>query len=129
MSYADLEIRILERQNSGYPVEITLEGTREFPRGHLDLSQLPWVPGVDSVADGLRLFQWLFTETMPIILLPSSGLKPYLEKYVVAIKANIPGAVRSGYRLLGRLCWSGSPAACFVCDASGAGSPSWPRCP
>ena len=53
---------------------------------------------------GGRAKKRLFTETEPIILLPSSGLRPYLEKYMVAIRANIPGAVRSGYLLLGRLC-------------------------
>jgi hypothetical protein len=35
-AYADLEIRILERQAQGYPVEITLNNEQEFPRGSLD---------------------------------------------------------------------------------------------
>ena len=38
-TYADLEIRILERQEEGYPVEMTLNREQEFPRGvlHPDL--------------------------------------------------------------------------------------------
>ncbi len=34
--YTDLEIRIQARQAHGYPVEITLDGRQEFPRGYLD---------------------------------------------------------------------------------------------
>jgi len=33
--YADLEIRILKREDAGYPVEITLDSGQEFPRGFL----------------------------------------------------------------------------------------------
>ncbi len=39
--YADLEIRILDRQAAGYPVELTLTG-RQFPLGFLDPGALPW---------------------------------------------------------------------------------------
>lgn len=58
--YADLEIRILGRQDEGYPVEITVNNEQEFPRGHLDLDFLPWVPTAVPAEDGERLFQWLF---------------------------------------------------------------------
>jgi hypothetical protein len=34
-TYADLEIRLLERQEGGYPVEMTLDREQEFPRGVL----------------------------------------------------------------------------------------------
>ena len=36
-AYADLEIRILEQQAQGYPVEITLNHEQEFARGS-------WIP-------------------------------------------------------------------------------------
>lgn len=62
MPYTDLEIRILEKQAQGYPVEITFSGEQEFPRGFLDDSQLPWQPGSSSTADGERLFNWLFSD-------------------------------------------------------------------
>jgi len=45
LSYADLEIRILEQQAEGYPVEITFKGEQEFPRGYLAPDLLPWVAG------------------------------------------------------------------------------------
>jgi hypothetical protein len=41
--YAGLEIRILEKRERGYPVEITLSGEQEFPRGSLRPDILPWV--------------------------------------------------------------------------------------
>ncbi len=34
-SYVDLELRILELQEDGYPVEITFSGEQEFPRRFL----------------------------------------------------------------------------------------------
>jgi hypothetical protein len=59
--YADLEIRLLERGSEGYPVEMTLDGQQEFPRGMLDPATLPlpWVPSAGPAADGERLFRWL----------------------------------------------------------------------
>jgi hypothetical protein len=49
--YADLEIRILDRQTAGYPVELTLPG-RQFARGFLapDALPLPWVHSADPAA-------------------------------------------------------------------------------
>jgi hypothetical protein len=61
--YADLEIRILDRQAAGYPVELTLVG-RQFPRGFLapDALPLPWPPSADPTADGERLARWLLAD-------------------------------------------------------------------
>ncbi|HSN74095.1 MAG TPA: CHAT domain-containing protein, partial [Anaerolineae bacterium] len=74
-TYADLEIRILDRQPQGYPVELTLDGERQFARGFLDPSLLPWAPGVDPEADGERLFAWLFgDETLKLAWAKASGL-------------------------------------------------------
>ena len=58
-SYADLEIRILDRQEQGYPVEITLNGEQEYPRGFLAADVLPWVGGASAAEDGRRLFALL----------------------------------------------------------------------
>lgn len=58
--YADLEIRILKRQDAGYPVEITLNGDQEFPHGFLAADILPWTSTGDPRADGERLFAALF---------------------------------------------------------------------
>ncbi|MEM7028675.1 MAG: CHAT domain-containing protein, partial [Chloroflexota bacterium] len=62
ISHADLQIRILELENEGYPVEITFFGEQEFPRGYLDPGELPWVAGSSPIEDGERLFEWLFAD-------------------------------------------------------------------
>lgn len=62
LSHADLEIRILEQQADGYPVEITFKGEQEFPRGFLTPDFLPWSPGASPTEDGERLFNWLFAD-------------------------------------------------------------------
>jgi hypothetical protein len=61
-NYADLEIRILDRQSQGYPIELTLNYEQEFPRGYLDPGQLPWVSSGAPGEDGERLFAWLFAD-------------------------------------------------------------------
>ena len=61
-SYADLEIRILNKMSDGYPVELTLNNAQEFAGGRLDLAFLPWVASADPVADGQRLFAWLLAD-------------------------------------------------------------------
>lgn len=61
-TYADLEIRILERQEEGYPVEMTLNREQEFPRGVLHPDLLPWVPCASLSQDGERLFEWLLAD-------------------------------------------------------------------
>jgi hypothetical protein len=58
----DLEIRIFQRQDSGYPVEMTLGGEQEFPRGYLPIDILPWSPSGDLAADGKKLFETLFKD-------------------------------------------------------------------
>jgi hypothetical protein len=54
-SFIDLEIRIFQREKSGYPVELTLGEEQEFPRGYLASDVIPWVRGSDPAADGQRL--------------------------------------------------------------------------
>jgi hypothetical protein len=61
-NYADLEIRILDRQSLGYPVELTLNYEQEFQRGYLDPGRLPWVSSGEPGEDGERLFAWLFAD-------------------------------------------------------------------
>lgn len=58
----ELEIRILQRQDEGYPVEITLGGQREFPRGYVKADILPWSASGDLAAGGKRLFDPLFAD-------------------------------------------------------------------
>lgn len=60
--YADLEIRILEKQQEGYPVEMTLNSEQQFPRGYLDPRALPWVSSGTPAEDGERLFDWLVAD-------------------------------------------------------------------
>ena len=66
VSYLDLEIRIFpyDENAAGYPVEITLDGQQEFPRGYLPGDLLPWVTNGDLTADGYRLFAMLMADPM-----------------------------------------------------------------
>ena len=57
--YVALEIRVLERQDAGYPVEFSLDTGQEFPRGFLDPAFLPWQGSDDARRDGTALFRWL----------------------------------------------------------------------
>jgi len=61
-SLTDLEIRMFQRQDEGYPVEMTLGGQQEFPRGYLSADVLPWTPSGDPVADGQRLLETLLAD-------------------------------------------------------------------
>jgi hypothetical protein len=62
VDYADLEIRILKKDERGYPVEITFNGEVEFPRGVL-APEIPALDGGDAAGeDGVRLFDWLFQD-------------------------------------------------------------------
>jgi hypothetical protein len=63
-SFTDLEIRIFQKQEQGYPVELTLGGQLEFPRGFLAADVLPWSPSGNVTADGTRLFETLFKDGM-----------------------------------------------------------------
>ncbi|MGD2077305.1 MAG: CHAT domain-containing protein [Chloroflexota bacterium] len=61
--YADLEIRILEKQQEGYPVEMTLNNEQQFQRGYLDPGFLDnWLLSSNPAKDGERLFNWLMAE-------------------------------------------------------------------
>ncbi len=62
-TFTDLEIRIFQKQDPGYPVEITLGGQQEFPRGYLPSEVLPWGPSGDLVNDGQKLFETLFKDS------------------------------------------------------------------
>jgi|GEM_PF-1556741 len=62
ITYADLEIRVLELSDERYPVEITFSGEREFPRGYLNRDIVPWIPSVSPPEDGERLFDLLFAD-------------------------------------------------------------------
>ncbi len=61
-SFTDLEIRILQKLPEGYPIEMTLGGQQEFPRGHLTPDLLPWSSSGDLAADGQRLFNALLAD-------------------------------------------------------------------
>jgi hypothetical protein len=61
-SFTDLEIRVFQKQDQGYPVEITLGGQQEFPRGFLPAEVVPWSSGGDIAADGSKLFETLFKD-------------------------------------------------------------------
>jgi hypothetical protein len=62
MNYADLEVRILKKDTNGYPVEITFNGDQEFPRGVLSPDLPVLTAGAASAQDGVRMFQWLFSD-------------------------------------------------------------------
>src|SRR5262249_40074030 len=62
MDYADLEVRILKKDANGYPVEITFNGEQEFPRGVLSPDLPVLTAGEASGQDGVRMFQWLFSD-------------------------------------------------------------------
>jgi len=57
--YADLEIRILECQDAGYPVEIDLNHRQYYKRGYLDPTLPTWD---DRQQTGERLFAWLLED-------------------------------------------------------------------
>ncbi len=62
-TFTDLEIRIFQKQDQGYPVEITLGGQQEFPRGYLSSDVMPWSSAGDVAADGVTLFETLFKDS------------------------------------------------------------------
>ncbi len=62
LSFADLEIRLFAREERGYPVEFTLNGEQEFPRGYLPVDITPWLSSGDAVEDGRRLFAALVAD-------------------------------------------------------------------
>jgi tetratricopeptide (TPR) repeat protein len=56
-----LELRLHERQASGYPVELALVETKQTFNGLLPVDVLPWNTSGDSKLDGQRLFKALFS--------------------------------------------------------------------
>ena len=58
----DLEIRIFEREEDSYPIEITLSRQQEFPRGYLDAGVVPWTSSGSPADDGQKLFDTLFAD-------------------------------------------------------------------
>lgn len=79
--YADVEIRILPREEKGYPVEIqitTETGEQQLPRGYVDAAALPTLSAsaTDS-QQGQRLWQWFLNdETLRGNWLTLSGQYP-----------------------------------------------------
>lgn len=61
--YTDLEIRISPHSSDGYAVELTVNSEREFAACSSTDSLLPWRASDDNVADGKRLFDWLFADS------------------------------------------------------------------
>ena len=59
--FSDLEIRILKREEEGYPVDITLK-SGEVERGYVAAELASWEPGGDPAADGQHLFDTLFAD-------------------------------------------------------------------
>ncbi|MBN1876695.1 MAG: CHAT domain-containing protein [Anaerolineae bacterium] len=62
--FDDLEIRVFARQEEGYPVEITLGGQQEFPRGYLAKDIADWTSTGDAAKDGQQLFAMLFADSI-----------------------------------------------------------------
>ncbi|HNT76388.1 MAG TPA: CHAT domain-containing protein [Anaerolineae bacterium] len=60
--FCDLELRLFQRTDLGYPVEITLAGQQEFPRRYAPLELAEWTPGTDLAADGQRLRDLLLSD-------------------------------------------------------------------
>jgi hypothetical protein len=61
--FADLEVRILQRRDQGYPVEITLEKSLEFRRGYINPQAVEgWRPDLSLEEDGWHLFDLLLAD-------------------------------------------------------------------
>ena len=58
-SYTDLLIRLLKREDQGYPVELTLNNQLEFSRGYLSPTMAQWTAGALDAESGRRLFELL----------------------------------------------------------------------
>ncbi len=63
--WADLEIRLFPKTDQGYPVEMTLSGQQEFPRGYLSADVLPWTAHANGVPaqDGQTLLDFLLADS------------------------------------------------------------------
>ncbi|MDM8532685.1 AAA-like domain-containing protein [Anaerolineales bacterium HSG25] len=58
--YTEIKIRILKKDERGYPVEINSQG--QVFEGYLDSAVLPWVGTASPIEDGARLFAHLFAD-------------------------------------------------------------------
>ncbi len=58
-SYTDLLLRLLKREDRGYPVELTLNNQLEFSRGYLSPAIAQWTAGALDAESGRRLFELL----------------------------------------------------------------------
>src|SRR6185436_10430580 len=64
-AYTDVKIHIMDRQGEAYPVELTLDGEREFPRGGLAVQVLDLLaPDIRESEAGGRLFDLLFADPL-----------------------------------------------------------------
>ncbi|MCB0070437.1 MAG: CHAT domain-containing protein [Caldilineaceae bacterium] len=59
-SYGELEIRVFPATGEGFPVEVTLDHTRELAKSVLDPAILPWPPDLPRADAGVRLRDWFF---------------------------------------------------------------------
>lgn len=60
--FADLQIRIFPRDETGYLVEMALNVGNVFPRGYADAELDAWAPGHDPTVSGQQLFDLLFAD-------------------------------------------------------------------
>ena len=115
--YSDLEIRILDRQDRGYPVELTLNKERQFARGFLDPTFLPWVDSADPEADGERLFAWLFAdEPLKLAWAKASGVDTEC-RVRLRIDASAPELHTLPWELLRQPASPGAPALQLAADS------------
>lgn len=62
-SFCDLELRLFPRvEEKGYPVEITLAGQQEFPRGYAPADLAKWTPDGDPASAGQKLLAALLSD-------------------------------------------------------------------
>ncbi len=60
--FVDLQIRIFAKNDSGFPVEITLAGQQEFAPGTLAADILSWSASGDLARDGRQLMEMLLAD-------------------------------------------------------------------
>ncbi|MEI2610482.1 MAG: SUMF1/EgtB/PvdO family nonheme iron enzyme [Candidatus Promineifilaceae bacterium] len=60
---ADIEIRLFALEERGYPVEITVTGEQQLPRGYTSASLPILSTSTNDPAQGYRLWQWLVADT------------------------------------------------------------------
>jgi hypothetical protein len=61
-SYSDLLIRLLKREEQGYPIELTLNNRLEFRRGFLSPDIVQWTPSALDAESGSSLFKLLIQD-------------------------------------------------------------------